>query len=869
MTPLGFPALMLAAAAVATPLLPLMREQFAAGAADVSLKRSRRKELGLVDYLVYEELLEPDLLYTTYGALGAMFEVVWNDTSVVSDDAAIRHNAWLNDALRKLGKGWMHQTYTLHIEAATLELPPFIVNDAQRVLAESHVEFAGIGRGDIRHLVAFTYLPPREQNAKVKNLVFSGDSPLEASYEGVRASFERGLQAVEDSLRRVGKVRRLGEHPADKRRSEFLEAIFQILYDDVQPIRVPDENGLLDLPFSAFPVGGLLAARDVSPAGLKPKIGDKHLRVLSVYGIPSQTQPGMMEAFLRVPAAGCRFAIRSVFQDVEQAKSKLDFKRRAWAGQRTSAASKMLPGASAGRVDRFAAINEEQTEEALLAASMGRVSWVHFSAKAVFFNEDLTALNAAVREVRKALQSEGFTVNEESINTFDAYLGHLPFDGFHDVREGQVHTGNVGRMWPSSSRWAGRKTWNCKHCGPVTVPALAGVTDTGEAFYVDPHDDEDTQSFVAIGAPGCGKTTDLNTLAAHYRRAPNDQVFGIDKNRGQLVTTSFLGGEYRENARYCLFDGLEDADKRTFRVKFLTKLAELNGVAIEAKQREIVKRTLEHMVNDAPRHRSLSTFLNLLGPRDAEGKLSEALAQYAEGGVHQGIFDGVGSARGTNSYEVHELGSLLGGNQDDLVAAPVLLWILHSFEDRLLGRRSIVLVDEAWASLKSPLVAALLEDEMRTLRFRHAGIGFFTHSLGDVRDSAIGKTVFGTCKTRLLYPNPEAGAEFRSFYEGLDLAGAEIERIKNGVLKRDCNLSVNGRFGAFRLPRSPAELAVYGCTGFDEVSAARRLIAEFPDDWRERHLRVYGCDREADRLRSLRRQDALHSESIAEALSTR
>jgi type IV secretory pathway VirB4 component len=865
--PFEFPALALMAAAASAPIIPAVAEYFSAGAADVSLKRSRRTELGLVDYLPYEELLEPDLLLTTYGALGAMFEIVWNDTSVESDEAGIRHCAWLNDALRKFGAGWMVQTYTMRVEAQPLPSPSFFASDAARVLAESHATFASANRYDLRHLVAVTYLPPSEANAKARNLVFSGESPIEATYEKVRATFERGLGGLEDSLRRVCKVRRLGEHPQDSGRSEFLEAIFQVLYDDVQPIRLADASGVDDEPFEPFPIGGLLAARDVSPVGLRPKIGEKHLRVLSVYGAPASTHPGMMEAFLRSPVSGCRFATRSIFQEVEQAKAKLDFKRRAWTGQRSSMASKMVPGGGAGRVNRYAAINEEQTEEALLAASMGRVSWVHFSAKAVFFNADIDALTAAIREVRKALQSEGFTVNEETLNTVDAYFGHVPFDGHHDVREGQVHTANVGRIWPSSSRWAGRKTWNCKHCGPLTVPTLTGVTDTGEDFFIDPHDEEDTQSFVAIGAPGCGKTSDLNTLAANYRRAPNDQVFAIDKNRGQLVTCMFLGGDYRENARYSLFDGIEDPRKLAFRVKFLSNLAALNKVPIEAEQRAIIKRTLELMVNDASRHRSLSTFLNLLSPVDRDGKLASALAQYAEGGVHRGIFDGIGSERGHNSYEVHELGGLLGGMQDDLVAAPVLIWILNSFEDRLPDHRSIVLVDEAWAALKSPLVAALLEDEMRTLRFRHAGIGFYTHSLAEVKDSTIGKIVFTTCKTRLLYPNPEANGEFRSFFESLDLNGAQIDVLKNGVLKRDCNLSVNGRFGAFRLRRSPAELAVYGCTGLDEIAAARRLMTEYPEDWRERHLRAYGCDREAEQLRSLRVQGVHHSGAYAEALA--
>ena len=861
--PYSFPTLLLAAAAPAALALPPLLEQLRRGPSDVSLARSRRTELGVVDYLPYESLEAPDTVLTTYGALGALYEVVFDDTSLLGDTDALRHEAWKNDALRRLGRGWMVQTYAMKSEAHPLDMPAYVTSDAHRVLCESHVAAVSGERRQLRHLVALTYLPPTETNTKAKKLVFTGEAPIEVSYEKVVAAFERGLNSVEDSLRRVSRMRRLGTHPNDPARTELVESIFEILWDEVQPIRQP-------VPFEPFAIGELLAARDISPVGLTPILGGKHLRVLSVYGVPAKTQPGMMEAFLRAPATGCRFSVRCIFQEAEQAQKRLETGRRMWAGQRVAPLSKALPGGGAGgRENRFAALNEEKTEEALLANAVGQVSWAHWSAKAVFLNENLDTLNDGVREVRKALRSVGFTVNEETVNAFDGYLGHLPFDGHHDVREGQVHTLNAARMWPSSSRWPGRETWNCKHCGPTTVPALHGITNTGESFYFDPHDGEDTQSFVAIAAPGGGKTTDLNTLAANYRRTPTDQVFSIDKNRGQLVTCKFLGGDYRENEQYSLFDGIERPEKAQFLEKFLRHLGAINGVKIEAEQKAIIKSTLQLMVQNPPRHRSLSTFINNLSMRDTEGKLSEELAQYAVGGAYNGIFDGVGSDRGTKPYEVHELGHLLGSHQDreNQVAAPVLLWILNSFEDRLPGHRTIIPIDEAWSALRSPLVAELLEEELRTIRFRHAGIAFFTHSLAEVSNSTIGSIIFTTCKQRLIYPNPEAAGASREFFEGLDLNSAAIDAIKNGVPKRDLFLSSANRFGAFQLPRSPAELAVYGCTGKDEVVQAARLMEDHPEDWRERHLRAYGCNREADRLRSLRRQDVLNPKSILEAIT--
>lgn len=865
MIPLGEMALLGAAAASGS--VPYVIDRFRSTPQDVSLRSSRRTELGLADYLPYEEILEPEIILTTYGALGAMYEVVWHDTSSVSDDDRIRHSAWLNDALLKISalknavNGWMVQTYTVPTTAPPLELPTYLPSDAHRVLAESQIAHLAGRRVRVRHLVALTYLPPSAAQAGVGNLFVTGEAPVAVAYENIRSDFMRGLEAFEDSLRRVGKPRRLGTHPSDASRNELLEAVFELLYDEAQPIAV-------ETPFAAAPIGGLLAARDISPAGLHPQVGDKHVRVLSIYGYPARSHPAMLDAYLRALAPGCRFVTRAIFQDPTIAAKNLDHKRRAWAGQKKSLLQLATPPSTSGppRINQVASLREAQVEDAIVVGALGRVAWLHFGAKVVLFNTDPEVLTDHVRTVRKALQSEGCTVNLESVNTLDAYLGSLPFDGHHDVREGQVHTGNASRIWASGSHWPGRTTWSCKSCGPTTVPALVGRTGSGEDFAIDPHD-EDSQSFLALGFPGCGKTTFLNTLAAGYLRTANDLVFGIDKNGGQFVTNRFLGGDYRENDRYWLFGELESPQKRRFLATFLGTLAELNGVVIE--QRDIVKTTLELMLSDAPAHRSLSTFLNLLGPIDAGGRITAKLADYAHGGVHNGIFDGTyDPAIGDSPYEVHELGNLLRGNANELVAAPVLVWILNSFEERLAGHRSIILIDEAWAAVKTTTIANIVEELLRTLRYRHSGIGFFTHSIAEIRNSAIGKTVIGACKTRLLFPNPDANGEFREFYENaLELTPAQINIIKHGQLKRDCTLAGSGRFGPFSLPLSPAEAAVYGCTSADEVGAAKRLMLDYPDTWRERHLLAYGCAREAERLRELRRSHIAHPHALAEVLA--
>jgi type IV secretory pathway VirB4 component len=835
--------------------------------ADVSLAQSLRVNLGLSDYLPYEEIVEPDTILTSYGAFGAIFEVVWRDTSTMLKIERMRHAARINEGLTSIGKrtfgsnGWMVHSHALRMEADSLDLPAFVPSDGGRVLAKSRIEHLAGKRSKVRHLLSVTYLPPLQKDSKFKQWFVTGPKQAEQSYDRVRTEFLAGLQSLEQSLSNIGELRLLGTHPMDRERNELLEAIYQVIFDEVQPI-------VVGYPFEPAPIGGLLASHDINPVGVTPTVGRKHLRVLSIYGYPRRTKPDMLDQFLQTPARGCRFSTRTIFEDFETTVKRLEKKRNQHAGKKSSPFAWLSK--SAPRVDQHAASEEKKADNAIAEAKTGIVAYAHLSAQAVFLNEDLEELTADAERVKRALTHKGgFTVTLEDANTVAAYLGHLPFVGHYNVTEGQAHTLNIARVWASSSAWGGNTNWDCKSCPEIKVPILYGLTRTGEDFAVDTHD-EDSQSFVSYGRPGSGKTTLANKFSGEYRRTPMDQVFGIDVNFGQLVTCRFLGGDYRESQRIWLFANLESKAKRDFLAEFLVNLIALNGVKVQ--DNEVFIRALERMLQKNWRERTLTTFRTTIRPY-VDTEIYNILGDYALGGIHDGCFDGEPDLGvGTNSYEVHELGALLGGTAKETVAAPMLLWHLNSFVDRMAGHRTLILVDEAWAALQSDIVARELGKIIRTARHRHGGVGFFTHSPSDVKDSAIGKIINAACKTKLLMPNPDAAGELEPFYgeKGMLLSPAEIKAVATAKEKDECALVTGGKFGIFSNRLSPDESVVYGATGKDEVTAARALMREYPPEsgeFQERYMISRGRKAAAARLRSLRLNHFLDQpQAIREAI---
>jgi type IV secretory pathway VirB4 component len=836
--------------------------------ADVSLGQSRRVELGLADYLPYEEIVEPSIVLTSYGGLGAIFEVSWHDTSTMLKIDRMRHAARINEGLTSIGKrtfgsnGWMVHSHALRMEADPQAIPLFIPSDGRRVLVESRIEHLAGKRSKIRHLLSVTYLPPLQKDSNFKQWFVTGPKRAEQSYDRVRTEFFAGLQSLEQSLSNIGTLRLLGTHPMDRERNELLEALYQVLFDEVQPI-------VVGYPFEPAPIGGLLASHDINPVGITPKVGRKHLRVLSIHGYPRRTKPDMLDQFLQTPARGCRFSTRTIFEDFETTVKRLEKKRNQHAGKKTSPFAWLSK--SEPRVDQHAASEEKKADNAVAEAKTGIVAYAHLSAQAVLMNEDLEELTADAERVKRALTHKGgFTVTLEEMNTVAAFLGSLPFVGHYNVTEGQAHTLNIARVWASSSAWSGNTNWDCKSCPEVKIPIFYGLTRTGEDFAVDIHD-EDSQSFVSYGRPGSGKSTLRNKIDAEYRRTPKDQVFGIDVNFGELVTCRFLGGDYRESQRIWLFANLESKAKRDFLAGFLINLLAFNNVKVE--DNEVFIKALERMLQKNWRERTLTTFHTTIRPY-VSAEIYNVLGDYALGGIHDGCFDGDADLSvGTNSYEVHELGALLGGTPKETVAAPMLLWHLNSFVDRMAGHRTLISVDEAWAALQSDIVARELGKIIRTARHRHGGVGFFTHSPSDVKDSAIGKIINAACKTKLLMANPDAAGELEPFFgkDGMLLSPAEIKAVATAKEKLECALVSGGKFGIFANRLSPDEAVVYGCTNKDEVAAARVLMREYPPEsgeFQEQHMLSRGRKAAAARLRSLRLTHLLDQpQAIKEAIA--
>jgi type IV secretion system protein TrbE len=172
-------------------------------------------------------------------------------------------------------------------------------------------------------------------------------------------------------------------------------------------------------------------------------------------------------------------------------------------------------------------------------------------------------------------------------------------------------------------------------------------------------------------------------------------------------------------------------------------------------------------------------------------------------------------------------GSLLDGKDDRLSFAdvmhfeleglmetkglvlPVLTYLFHRLEARFDGRPTLLVLDEAWLFLDSPLFATRIREWLKTLRKKNVAVVFATQSLADIATSSIAPAIIESCPTRIYLPNDRAiETQIREIYERFGLNPGQVEIISRATPKQDYYAQTARGNRLFELDLGPLALAI-------------------------------------------------------------
>ncbi len=766
----------------------------------MDLRPYRAREARLADWLPWAGLVADGVIVNKDGAFQRTLTFRGPDLDSSTLSELMGAGARLDNALKRFGSGWC-----LHVEARRSETSLYPNSDWPDALSwlidqERAQDFAAAGgRYESAYYLTLSWLPPSEAAGKLEAALFeSASSPaaVGVDYKACLQSFIDETQSFKSLLDLVM------SDVAFLDSAETLTYLHSCVSSNPHTVAVPSTPFHIDDLISDSPLLG----------GVAPKLGDVHLKVLSVRAYVSETEPGLLDALNRL-GIPYRWVTRVMPLDREEARTEIEKIRKRWFSKRKGILTLLreaLYREEATLLDNDATTQAEDADLALQQVNGEAAGAAYVTLTITVADANEATAFERIRQIRQVADGMGFVTALETINAVEAWLGSLPGQPYADLRRPLLLTPSLAHLLPLSAVWAG-DVRNRHLDGP---PLLMAATDGATPFRLNLHHGDVGHTLI-VGPTGAGKSVLLGLLAAQWRRYPGAQVFTFDAGRSSRALTLGLGGAFvdlmqdqTDETPIALqpLARIDDEAERAWARDWLIALIARANITLDPKRRDEIWAALSVLAARPAPERTLSVLSALIQDSD----IRTALQPFTHAGLWGRLIDADESRLAQHDVQAFEMGELL--TSGDALAA-VLPALVHALEGRFDGRPTLLILDEAWAYLRDPAFAEQIQAWLKTLRKKNVAVVFATQELADVEASTIAATILEACPTRIYLPNDRAREpRTRAFYESLGLNSRQIGLISEAAPKRDYYVQTRNGARLIDLALGPAALAFLGAS---------------------------------------------------------
>ncbi|HEY1610571.1 MAG TPA: transporter, partial [Paraburkholderia sp.] len=748
----------------------------------LALREFRSATKGLPDLLNYAAVVDDGVVLNKDGSLMAAWAYRGEDLDSASAAELAALSARVNAAFARRGSGWM-----LHVDALRSEARSYpdvgAFPDRTTLLIDRERRTTHEAEGahyESRYVLTVTYLPPIDAEHAIASFFVDGE-PRHLTHTASRAleTFAGALVEIEDNLSAALRLVRLRARRVEDRfggihvQDELLRHLMTCLTGDDHPVNLPPVPMYLDAVLGAHDFFG----------GLRPRIGQRHIRSIAITGFPAESYPGILGFLNRLPLR-YRWSTRFILLDTPAAQQQINRYRARWWQKRKSLRNLIREhtGNTATHVDADADAMASDAVAALADASSGAVKFGYYTTVIVLMDENAELVDSAARNVIKATNHAGFAARLEDVNAVEAFLGSLPGHGYPNIRRPLLHTLNLADLLPLTSIWPGLAQQPCPFYPPESPPLAYAATTGATPFRLNLHVGDVGHSLI-VGPTGSGKSTLLAFLLAQHFRYPGAQVFAFDKGYSLFVLCAASGGSYYDigadtGPAFTPLAQIDAPAERLWAQEWLETLVTLQGIMVTPLHRKALYRALE-LLASAP-SRTMTDLVNTV----QDQALRDALTPYTLAGPLGRLLDAERDGSDDNAFQIFELDHIAALGEKNLV--PVLLYLFHRVQRRLVqGRPTLVALGEAWLALSHPLFREKIREWLKTLRKTNGAAILETQSISDITNSPIRDVIIESCLTKIFLPNTEVQTEHAArAYEALGLSQRQIELIAHAVPKR-------------------------------------------------------------------------------------
>jgi type IV secretion system protein VirB4 len=261
------------------------------------LKEWRDKAAGFADLLNYAVMIDDGIIQGKDGSLMAAWYYRGPDMQSSSNDELETISARLNSALMRFDKGWMLQIDCTRKPAVGYpKAKEAYFPDRTTLLIdyERQLEYSAEDRNfECLYALTVTYTPPSQAKGKIIDILYSTEEGQELEQgDKTLIWFKKMIRELEltlfyvfnNSVTRMKQVTYKDEYALIHNRDEFLEYLNFCANGKFQRVNLPSIPMYLDC---------LVGNQDFI-GGNQPKIGNMHIRVISIEGLPMESYPGIL-----------------------------------------------------------------------------------------------------------------------------------------------------------------------------------------------------------------------------------------------------------------------------------------------------------------------------------------------------------------------------------------------------------------------------------------------------------------------------------------------------------------------------------------------------------------------------------------------
>ena len=774
----------------------------------------------LCDHLPWACLIGPGLVLNKDGAFQKTLAFRGPDLASSTDSGLVTTRAQLNNALRRLGSRWCLQGEALRAASQLYPDSRFPDPVSELVDEERRASFEAQERHfESRYYMSFTYLPAEESVSTVEKLMLENAPQgrgAQGMYRTALAEFRAVVSQIADILRSVmPEVRELGD-------DETLTYLHGCISTKRHYVRTPETPAYLD----AF------LTDDDFHGGLAPRLGDQHLRTLSVRAYPNESIPGLLDR-LNALGVSYRWVSRYLPLDKEDARKIVTTVRKRWFAKRKGVMAlikEALTKEPSALEDPDAAAKTADAEDAMAILGGDFASLGYFPPTITLTDADPDRLGEKVRLVEGAINRAGFVAKVEDVNAVEAWLSSIPGHAYADLRRPLISSLNLCDMMPMSAIWPG-PTYNAhlseivreRGAGGVQPPLMYTRTAGTTPFRFDLHQGDVGHTMV-VGPTGAGKSVLLATLAIQWLRYPQAQVFFFDKGASSRAATLLTGGDFFElgagsgEVAFQPLGRLDTKAEQSWAHGWVQELVAAQGVVVTPGVAEEIWTAILSLAAGPAHQRTLT----LLSASIQDQAVKAALQPFTLDGPHGHLLDADRSITSDANWQTFEMAELMASRG---AVAPVLTYIFHTLEQRFDGRPTLLVLDEAWLFLDDGGFAAKIREWLKTLRKLNVAVVFATQSLADIARSSIAPALIESCPTRIFLPNRDAlTPQIAEHYERFGLNSAQMRNIAGGAPKREYYYQSSDGNRLFELGLGPVALAVVAASSPGDQQLISRLL---------------------------------------------